>query len=112
MSENTSCCHFCLPETSYKPGEIDYNTFLCPTACNFWVDGLNYCDEAPQNADCNCCGPPGRDCIVCYTCCAPIGLVIDTITLPFRMIYFMTGKTYNNCKKCCKSNKTSDSDEN
>ena len=100
MSED-SCCQFCLPESSYKPEEYDFFGCLFPTACNFWIQGMDFCDEAPQNADCGCCGPRGRDCIVCYTCFTPIGLIIDMITLPFRGSYCIC---YKSKKICCKKN--------
>lgn len=94
--------NFCVPKSSYNPDEIDsYLGFCFPTAAKCWIDGLDYCDEEPTNQDCGCFGPRGRDCIVCYTCLSPIGLVIDSITLIFRLGYCSYLTTKKCCQKCC-----------
>jgi|TARA_B110000261_G_scaffold162012_1_gene204714 hypothetical protein len=97
--EDTKCCEFCLPESSYKPEKIDLESFALPATCKFFIEGLDYCDEEPSNTDCNCFGPRGRDCIVCYTCFTPIGFVIDSITIPFRVTYCSIWCCVKKCKK-------------
>ena len=96
------CYKFCIPDNSFNPDEIDgcYN-FCFPTAIRLVDDGFNYCNEPPTNQDCGCFGPRGRDCIMCYTCLSPVGMLIDIITIPFRFSYCSYLSTKKCCKKCC-----------
>ena len=102
MSNQEPCCEFCLPEYSYiydKEYSVYQSCF--PTGTRFCNDGFDYCNETPNNGDCDCCGPRGRCCIDCYICLSHIGLTIDIITIPFRMTYF----SYLQCKNCLKCKK-------
>ena len=69
-------------------------TFLCD---EYW----SYCDSEPQNEDCGNCGPRGQDCLFCYPCISPFGLVYDTLSCPCRF-----------SKKYCTCRQTTVEDEN
>ena len=72
------------------------NFDCCPCGCYFCNEGFDYCDSEPVNEDCGCCGPPGQDCILCYTCLSPIGFIWDILSCPCRFILYTK-------EKCSKS---------
>ena len=64
-----------------------------------------YCDEAPENKDCGCFGHRRRNCVACYICFSPVGIVFDMATLLFRFLYCIGDSSVQTCKKvknCCK----------
>ena len=99
--------YFIFPEKAYKyTDDFICEEFICLTGLYFWTEGCAYCDETPENKDCGCCGPRGRDCITCYMCFSPLGIAFDMATLPFRFLYCIGDGSVQTCKKvkncCCK----------
>lgn len=119
MSDDEPITDFWCPEYSYKCTELSSmgvagqlcpkSMYIFPAACRFLIDGMEFCDEPPlRGEDCDCFGPRGRCCIMCYPCLSPLGLAVDLITLPFRSIYCVGYKT----RKCCCSSAENTSSSN
>ena len=63
------------------------STFSCCPASNYlFTEYGAFCDQPPQNGDCDNCGPRGQDCILCYPCFTPFAFTYDLLSFPYRAV--------------------------